>query len=102
MADYNTNQNAKDGDSDGEDNGLIDTEPDFPVEYRKPWTLSRALLRRSGIQLQVEDRWMLETFEKDGALRLAQSCLSRERRVNSSRGSSPTTWESKTARAMFY
>ena len=36
MADNNTNQNARDEDSKDENNGLIDTEPGFPVEYQKP------------------------------------------------------------------
>lgn len=55
-------------------------------------------------QLQFDDKRMLETLERDGAafLRLAKACLSRERRMNTTRGSSPTTWEQGGASAMWY
>ena len=55
-------------------------------------------------QLQFEDRRMLETLEREGAsfLRLAKACLSRERRSNTTRGTSPTTWDPATSSAMFY
>jgi hypothetical protein len=55
-------------------------------------------------QLQFNDPRMLDSLEKGGAgmLRLAQSCLSRERRFNSTRGDSPTTWEKETSAALFY
>ncbi|KAF7966149.1 hypothetical protein HWV62_39928 [Athelia sp. TMB] len=55
-------------------------------------------------QVQFEDRRMLETLQREGAsfLRLARSCLGRERRYNSTRGAAPTTWEKATASAMFY
>ena len=59
-----------------------------------------------GLEFQVrfQDPRFLATLEKDGAgfLRLAQNCLSRERRQNSSRSSSPPTWERSTANALFY
>jgi hypothetical protein len=55
-------------------------------------------------QLQFEDRRMLEALEREGAafLRLAKACLSRERRMNTTRGSSPTTWERGASGAMWY
>jgi hypothetical protein len=55
-------------------------------------------------QTQFQDHRFLKTLEKEGAgfFRLAQSCLSRERRLNSSRAASPTTWESSTSTALFY
>ena len=59
-----------------------------------------------GLEYQVnfQDPRFLTTLEKDGAgfLRLAQNCLSHERRLNSSRAASPSTWEKSTANAMFY
>ena len=59
-----------------------------------------------GLEYQVlfQDRRFLKTLQKEGAgfFRLAESCLSRERRFNSSREASPTTWENSTANAMFY
>ena len=112
MADDNTNRNARDKDSDDEDDGLIDTEPGLAMEYRKSLrecfhehiSIIRDFCDGLEYQLQFEDHRMLETLERDSAsfLWLAQSCLSRERHMNSSRGSSPTTWERETARAMFY
>jgi hypothetical protein len=55
-------------------------------------------------QIQFDDRRMLETLERDGAafLRLAKTCLGRERRMNMTRGSSPTTWEQGGGSAMWY
>ncbi|KAJ6569856.1 hypothetical protein DFH09DRAFT_833004, partial [Mycena vulgaris] len=61
-------------------------------------------------QRQFRDSRMLDALERDGVafLRLAQNCLSRERRQNSSRSAAPTTWEHSTtwerstSNAMFY
>ena len=55
-------------------------------------------------QVQFQDPNFLTTLEKEGArfFRLAQNCLSREKRLNSSRAASPATWESSTANAIFY
>ncbi|EDR07054.1 uncharacterized protein LACBIDRAFT_299387 [Laccaria bicolor S238N-H82] len=55
-------------------------------------------------QISFQDRRFLKTLQKEGAgfFRLAENCLSREHRFNSSREASPTTWESSTANAMFY
>jgi hypothetical protein len=55
-------------------------------------------------QLQFQDLRFLKALEKEGAgfFRLAQNCLSRERRLNSSRAASPKTWENSTANALFY
>ena len=52
----------------------------------------------------ADDRRFLKTLQKEGVgfFRLAENCLSREHRFNSSREASPTTWESSTAlNAMF-
>ncbi|KAG1818235.1 hypothetical protein EV424DRAFT_1283410, partial [Suillus variegatus] len=55
-------------------------------------------------QIQFNDYRMLTVLERNGSsfLRLADNCLSRERRENSSRSRSPTTWEKGTASTMFY
>ncbi|KAG1812276.1 hypothetical protein EV424DRAFT_106803 [Suillus variegatus] len=55
-------------------------------------------------QIQFNDYRMLTTLERNDSsfLRLADSCLDRERRENSSRTRSPTTWEKESANAMFY
>ncbi|KAG1719044.1 hypothetical protein EDD22DRAFT_618631 [Suillus occidentalis] len=55
-------------------------------------------------QIQFNDYRMLTVLEHNGSsfLLLADNCLGRERRENSSRLWSPTTWEKGTASAMFY
>lgn len=55
-------------------------------------------------QLQFNDHRMLDSLEREGAtfIRFARTCLERERRMNSTRGSSPTTWEKGSASTMFY
>ena len=55
-------------------------------------------------QVQFEDQRFLDTLEREGGhfLRLMQNCLSQERRSNSTRSATPTTWEQSTANAMFY
>ncbi|KAJ7444262.1 hypothetical protein B0H11DRAFT_1695726, partial [Mycena galericulata] len=55
-------------------------------------------------QRQFRDSRMLDVLEREGAsfLRLAENCLSRERRVNSTRSAAPSTWERSTLNAMFY
>ena len=55
-------------------------------------------------QIKFQDPRFLKTLGKEGAgfFKLAQNCLSRERRLNSSRVESPTTWERSTASALFY
>jgi hypothetical protein len=55
-------------------------------------------------QLQFNDHRMLDSLEREGAtfIRFARTCLECERRMNSTRGSSPTTWEKGSASTMFY
>ena len=55
-------------------------------------------------QLKFQDPRFLKTLEKEGGrfFRLARNCLSRERRLNSSRTPSPATWEKSTSNALFY
>ena len=107
----NTSTDNEELDDDDED-ALIDTE--FGLATKDSQTFRECFSEHietiwdfcDGLeyQLQCEDNRMLETVERKGAssLRLAHSCLSRKRRMNSLRGSSPTTWERKTAKAMFY
>ncbi|KAJ7156580.1 hypothetical protein C8R43DRAFT_1087311 [Mycena crocata] len=50
------------------------------------------------------DSQFLNMLEREGAgfFRLAENCLSRKRRKNSTRSPAPATWEQTTANAMFY
>jgi len=55
-------------------------------------------------QLQFNDPRMLAVVEKDGAgmLVLAQNCLNREKRLNSTRGDPPATWEKGMSNALYF
>ena len=55
-------------------------------------------------QLQFRDQRMLNTLQREGAafFRVAKACMEKERRMNSTRGGSVSTWEKSTGSAMFY
>ncbi|KAJ7816435.1 hypothetical protein B0H14DRAFT_2374646, partial [Mycena olivaceomarginata] len=55
-------------------------------------------------QRQFRDQRMLQTLEREGAsfLRLAWACLGKEKRLTSTRGKAPSTWDKSTGTAMFY
>jgi hypothetical protein len=105
---YDNDDNDNDDDDDGD---VVDTQSGtfrdrmtFRERFLGKINGYRDFLDGLEYQLQFEDERMLETVEREGAgfWRLAQSCLSRERRMNTSRGSSPVTWERETSNAMFY
>lgn len=107
----NTAENEVDG-SDFEDedvDALVDTwENGGDKTYREEMEDYIHLIRDfcDGLEYQIkfQDRRFLSTLQKDGArfFQFAQNCLSREKRQNSSRAASPTTWERSTANALFY
>ena len=101
------------GQSDGEESegDIIDTEVPHVVgglTYGERIEARVALLRdfADGLeyQLQFGDSRMLDRLEREGTgfFRMAESCLSHEHRLNSTRGASPTTWEKATSSALFY
>ena len=120
MAGYNyevgSDEDGDDEDGEGDDgegeDGLIDIEErgvnTDKTAYKEKMEHYIRIIREfcDGLEYQVkfQDPRFLTTLEKDGAgfFRLAQNCLSRERRLNSSRAASPTTWEKSTANALFY
>ncbi|KAJ7218618.1 hypothetical protein GGX14DRAFT_533331 [Mycena pura] len=55
-------------------------------------------------QRQFRDQRMLQTLEREGAsfFRLAKACLRKEKRLTSTRGEAPSTWDRSTSSAMFY
>ncbi|KAJ7697483.1 hypothetical protein B0H17DRAFT_870000, partial [Mycena rosella] len=55
-------------------------------------------------QKQFRDQRMLHALEREGAsfLRLAKACLTKEKRLRSTRGTTPSTWDRSTGSAMFY
>ena len=102
-----------DDDDEGEDNrGLVDMAADgynvsretFAEKMRSHITLIRDFCDGLEHQIQFGDHRFLNTLERDSArfLRLAENCIDQERRLNSSRTASPTTWETSSMKAMFY
>lgn len=55
-------------------------------------------------QVQFRDHHMLQVLEREGSsfLRLAKTCLGKERQMRTTRGSSPSTWKPETSITMFY
>ena len=55
-------------------------------------------------QTQFRDGWLLNTLQQEGAgfLRFAKACMDKEKRMNSTRGSTVSMWERSTSAVMFY
>ncbi|KAF8955525.1 hypothetical protein BDZ97DRAFT_1632229, partial [Flammula alnicola] len=55
-------------------------------------------------QAQFRDQRLLSALEREGAgfLRFAKACMEKERRMNSTRSPTVSTWEKSTSSAMFY
>jgi hypothetical protein len=55
-------------------------------------------------QVQFHDQRLLSALEREGAgfLRFAKACMEKERRMNSMRTPTVSTWEKSTSSAMFY
>ncbi len=95
-----------------DDDTLIDTRENGDESEKKTYKedmethirLIRDFCDGLKFQIKFQDPRFLRTLEKEGAgfLRLAQNCLSHERRLNSSRAASLSTWERSTANALFY
>lgn len=99
--------------SDDDDDGLVDTGNSAELNtgretFDERLTAYIQTMRDfcDGLEYQrkFQDSRFLNTLERQGAgfFRLAENCLSRERRINSTRSAAPTTWEQSTANAMFY
>jgi hypothetical protein len=118
-------QDAASEDRGEEGNTMTDALPDWDddddddmVDTRKPedeqQTFLEAMDENIGLitefaqglkyQRQFRDQRMLQTLEREGAsfLRLAKACLAKEKRLRSTRGSAPSTWDKSTGSAMFY
>jgi hypothetical protein len=104
---------VEDQDDDDDDDGvledrLVDTglnsTRSFSERLDDDINLIRDFLDGLEYQREFRDHRMLESLERNGAgfFCLARNCLDRERRLNSSRASSPTTWEQTTANTMYY
>ncbi|KAJ7029465.1 hypothetical protein C8F04DRAFT_41119 [Mycena alexandri] len=96
--------------SDDDDDDLVDTRPDegdrwtFVESMDENIDVIMEFARGLKFQKQFRDQRMLETVEKEGAsfLRLARACLRKEKRLASTRGSVPSTWDKSAGSAMYY
>ncbi|KAJ7810160.1 hypothetical protein B0H14DRAFT_2524426 [Mycena olivaceomarginata] len=72
----------------------MDREIDVIMEFAKGLKFQR----------QFRDQRMLQALQRDGAsfLRLARACLTKEKRLRSTRRAAPSTWDRSTGSAMFY
>ncbi|KAF7799214.1 hypothetical protein EIP86_010446 [Pleurotus ostreatoroseus] len=103
---------AADPDAEDSDDDIIDTEPpEFVQEgetYLERMTKIIGTFRdfSDGLeyQLQFNDRRILDVVEREaaGALRLARTCLAKEKQAQSTRGAAPRTWDSASSSAMYY
>ncbi|KAF7378399.1 hypothetical protein MSAN_00266500 [Mycena sanguinolenta] len=96
-------------DGDEEDDDLIDTQfgadqLTFLEAMDEKIDMVGEFLKGLKYQRQFRDRRMLETLEREGAsfFRLATACLRKEKRLTSTRGDAPSTWDPSTSSAMFY
>ncbi|KAJ6558978.1 hypothetical protein B0H10DRAFT_2369275 [Mycena sp. CBHHK59/15] len=97
-------------DSDDSDDDLVDTQiagedqPTFLEAMDGNIDLILEFAKGLKYQRQFRDQRMLQSLEREGAsfLRLAKACLGKEKRLRSTRGEAPLTWERSTGSAMFY
>jgi hypothetical protein len=96
-------------DDDDDDDDIIDTQPDddrrtFVEAMDENIDLILEFAKGLKFQRQFRDQRMLQTLEREGAsfLRLARACLGKEKRLTSTRGKAPSTWDKSTSTAMFY
>ncbi|KIK05393.1 hypothetical protein K443DRAFT_3879 [Laccaria amethystina LaAM-08-1] len=93
---------------DDDDDDLLDmgskTAQTFEESMKEKIDILREFLGGLEYQIQFRDGRMLQALERDGAalFRMAKACLSKERRMQSTRGEIPSTWEQSTSSAMFY
>jgi hypothetical protein len=108
-ADDGEGDDGEDEDGDGHDDVQ-----DLQVALREGLTFEEAMnedirtigdfLERLRCQVQFRDHHMLKLLEREGSsfLRLAKTCLGKERQMRTMRGSSPKTWQPETSTAIFY
>ncbi|KAJ6505492.1 hypothetical protein C8R45DRAFT_1051083 [Mycena sanguinolenta] len=92
-----------------DDDDVVDTQPDnggrtFVEAMDENIDLIVEFAKGLKYQRQFRDQRMLQTLEREGAsfLRLARACLTKEKRLTSTRGPAPSTWDKSTGTAMFY
>ncbi|KAG6854112.1 hypothetical protein C0991_010276 [Blastosporella zonata] len=92
---------------DDDEDDLVDTGSGgqtFEEAMRSKIRTLKAITEGLEYQVQFRDHRLLQGLEKEGAsfFRLAVACLSKEKRMQMTRGGVPSTWEQSTSTAMFY
>jgi hypothetical protein len=99
---------GEDDDEEEEDEGCVEThqEDGHTFEEAMEGDIELILDFAKGLrhQIQFRDQRMLNAFQREGAsfLRLAKACIGKEKRMNSTRAATVSTWEKSTSSAMFY
>jgi hypothetical protein len=91
------------------DDSLVDTQPDgdqgtFVEAMDEEIDVILEFAKGLKFQRQFRDQRMLQALQREGAsfLRLARACLGKEKRLRSTRGAAPSTWDRSAGSAMFY
>ncbi|KAJ7934879.1 hypothetical protein B0H13DRAFT_2481333, partial [Mycena leptocephala] len=101
--------NASVDSEEDDDDGLVDTQPDgdqrtFVEAMDEEIDVILEFAKGLRFQRQFRDQRMLQALQREGAsfLRLARACLGKEKRLRSTRGAAPSTWDRSAGSAMFY
>ncbi|KAJ6473033.1 hypothetical protein C8R45DRAFT_1163371 [Mycena sanguinolenta] len=105
----NATDSNEENDGDDDEDDLIDTQigvdqPTFLEVMDEKIETVAEFLKGLRYQRQFRDQRMLQTLEREGTsfFRLAKVCLRKEKRLTSTRGEAPSTWDPSTSSAMFY
>lgn len=100
---------AIDSDNDDDNDDLVDTQMGenhltFLEAMDENIDLILEFTKGLKFQRRFRDQRMLQTLEREGAsfLRLAKACLGKEKRLRSTQGEAPSTWDRSASSAMFY
>ncbi|KAJ7642146.1 hypothetical protein FB45DRAFT_365933 [Roridomyces roridus] len=94
---------------DDDEDDLVDTRPGddgvtFAEALDEEIEVIAEFAKGLKFQRQFRDQRMLQVLQREGAsfLRLARACLEKEKRLRSTRGTPPSTWDRSAGSAMFY
>lgn len=109
MTHADTAANASLDSEDDDDDDLVDTQPNgdqrtFIEAMDEEIDVILEFAKGLKFQRQFRDQRMLQALQREGAgfLRLARACLGKEKRLISTRGPAPSTWDRSAGSAMFY
>ena len=105
MDDENEGGSANEKDEEEEEEGTYQHDGHtFEEEFMDEIKLIEEFTVSLRHQTQFQDGRLLNALQWEGAgfLRFAKACMDKEKRMNSTRGSTMSTWERSTSAAMFY